>query len=494
MQDRLLAGGEVGLHGLDDRRHLHRRDDLVEEPLLRPPEGGHGCALGLRVLRLAAVLVDGAGQSERLVDVLEDHLPRFGQRVVDFHLRIGEGVFETIVFHAVVGQAAGDVGAERLHGGSDHLHGGDPALLDAGDELPHGGEGRAAAPQAKPLRIGKVGHFRRAGRRHVDDASILERPLEFKAGECLGRRLLEAAVALLLDGVRHVVGFVEGDHAVEVLADPIDDLLDACRDVVLALSSDVLRGHHNLAAVLHRDAVERLFLGAERLAGRDCPRLRARRGVDGHGLALHETGAGRNLLLVREPLLERVVGRKEDAAGGGDGVAVLGLSEVEDQVGILPQSLPVPTRVLDQRPLLGEPHRLAPAASEVVEDDAGDLAALADAGPVADEEAAAHGDFALGGGEHLLMRLAGVDDGLELRDRKRAALDKILGDRRGVGWLGRENGRHGRRLDERARVGLGVLDHEPLRLVRLVDGLRDLALGTRRGGGVLYVNSLAAGR
>src|SRR3546814_3182939 len=80
---------------------------------------------------------------------------------------------------------------------------------------------------AEPLGIGEVLHRRRAGRRDIDDAGIGQGVLEPQIGAALLRERLLAALALTAGGVGHRVRLVEDDHAVEVGAQPVDDLLDA---------------------------------------------------------------------------------------------------------------------------------------------------------------------------------------------------------------------------------------------------------------------------
>src|SRR3546814_998082 len=72
-------------------------------------------------------------------------------------------------------------------------------------------------------------HRGRAGRRDIDDARIGQGVLEPQTGTALLRGRLLAAFALAAGGVGHRVRFVEDDHAVEVGAQPVDDLLDAAR-------------------------------------------------------------------------------------------------------------------------------------------------------------------------------------------------------------------------------------------------------------------------
>ena len=102
-----------------------------------------------------------------------------------------------------------------------------PPASIACDELGAGGEGEVlAAPEAEPLGIGEIVDRGGAGGRDVDDARIGQRVLQAQAGTALLRGRLVAAFALAAGGIGHGVALVEDDHAVEVRAQPIDDLLD----------------------------------------------------------------------------------------------------------------------------------------------------------------------------------------------------------------------------------------------------------------------------
>src|SRR5680860_300169 len=86
----------------------------------------------------------------------------------------------------------------------------------------------------------------------------------------------------------------------------------------------------------------------------------------------------------------------------------------------LTQAAPIALGVIHQLLFFRDPHRLVTALLETVEDDACDLAALADARAVPNEEPATDGRLALCGRQGALMRLPRVDHGLELRDRQPA--------------------------------------------------------------------------
>ena len=107
---------------------------------------------------------------------------------------------------------------------------------------------------------------------------------------------------------------------------------------------------------------------------------------------------------------------------------------------------------------------------EIIKDDAGDLPALADTGIVADEETTAPPV-----GQKLAMRLAGVDNGFELRQGQQALVDDVYGKIWCVGRGRRIDRRHGCGLHQRAGVILGARDGQALRSVRLKDRVGQLS-------------------
>ena len=228
LDDGAIAGLQVALDAGDQRWRLHRRDEVIEEPLLGRLEGAARRGLGLGV--------EGAGRAgdvgglHRRVQIVVNDLEGARIGVVDADLRRGQRMFEHLVFHAVEGQRARRIKAERLQVARQHLHRRDPAVLDRRDELAARGEREIlAAPQSEPLGVGEILHGGRAGGGNIDDASIGQRVLEPKSGAALLRRRLLAALAGAAGRVRHRVRFVEHDHTVEVGAEPIDDLLHAAR-------------------------------------------------------------------------------------------------------------------------------------------------------------------------------------------------------------------------------------------------------------------------
>src|SRR6202011_6280171 len=132
------------------------------------------------------------------------------------------------------------------------------------------------------------------------------------------------------------------------------------------------------------------------------------------------------------------VGGEEDAFLERDCAALAKASERHDVGAVAADRGPVALGVLDQLVGLRNPDRAAAALEPVVEDDAGDLAALAGAGAVAEKPAAPEAQRVqrvrrrgrdeivglvdrVGAGEMTGMGLAGIDDAFELRVREDAA-------------------------------------------------------------------------
>ena len=103
----------------------------------------------------------------------------------------------------------------------------------------------------------------------------------------------------------------------------------------------------------------------------------------------------RNLLVARVGA-QRGVGGEKDALLQTDRRALAEARERCDQQALLAERRPVALGVLDQLVGLGDPHRTAAALEPVVEQDAGDLTALAGAGAVAEKPAAPEADGVLG--------------------------------------------------------------------------------------------------
>ena len=279
---------------------------------------------------------------------------------------------------------------------------------------------------------------------------IGQRVLQAQPGLALLRRLLLPAFAFVAGGVRHRVRLVEDDDAVVTAAKPVDDLLHAAR--LLA------------------------------------PRLGAQ---------------GR-------------VGREEDAFVERDRHALAEARQRHNVGAVAADRGPVAFGILDQLVGFGDPERAEAAPGfrrgrpqPVVENDRRDLAALAGAGTVTEEPAApeAHGVRrvfwgrgdeiislvdGVGAGEMARMRLAGIDDALELRQRRfrppgggmekhggggqRAGAGDRPARRHQAGDLGEQFGRIGGHAG-RGGKGAGVLgrnavdDGEPRLHCRAVAGI-----------------------
>ena len=161
-----------------------------------------------------------------------------------------------------------------------------------------------------------------------------------------------------------------------------------------------------------------------------------------------------------------------------------------DQQRLLAKCRPIPSRIVQQRLGTRNPERTAPALEPVVEDDAGDLAALAAAGAVAQEPAApeAHG---IGGavgcsgndiegcvdrpaaGELGRVGLARVDDALQLCFRQQALGEDAGWKVRSIGGLGRRDRGHRRRLHEPRRMRMRAGDADRLQGVVFVQHLAE---------------------
>ncbi len=144
------------------------------------------------------------------------------------------------------------------------------------------------------------------------------------------------------------------------------------------------------------------------------------------------------------------VGRVEDAAVHADGVGLLPGGLWGDVRGRPADRDPVAAGVLQERVVLRQPHGPGAALGQVVGDHAGDLPALAAAGPVAEEEALAkaHGAIVVildqqhlvrgfakdpRTGQDVAVRLAGVDHRLELGVGHQIVVRHLRGQHRSVG-------------------------------------------------------------
>ena len=239
LNDGGVALVEIALDGADQRRRLHRGQQMTEEPLLGRFKGRAGGGLGLPVQR--ALGAGDVGGFHRRVEMVVNDRERPGVGVIDAALLAGERMLDQFVFDAVVGERARSVEAERTQIARQHFHSGDAAVFDGLDEFGACGEGEIlAAPEPEPLRVSEIVDGRRPRRRDIDDAGVGQRMLQAQAGAPLLRRGDITAFALAAAGVLHGMAFVEDDDPVEalcipclgraaprLLAQPFDDLPDA---------------------------------------------------------------------------------------------------------------------------------------------------------------------------------------------------------------------------------------------------------------------------
>ena len=180
------------------------------------------------------------------------------------------------------------------------------------------------------------------------------------------------------------------------------------------------------------------------------------------------------------------VSRKEDAFVERDRRALAEPRQWYEVGAVAADRGPVALGVLDQFIGFGDPDRPAASFEPVVENDRGDLAALAGASAVAEKPATAepHGTFGafrggrdevvgvvddVGPGEMAGMRLAGIDHALELRVRKDAGGEQARRQIRPVRGAGRGDRGHRARLHELGRVRPRVRDPDRLQRVAFVE-------------------------
>ena len=161
-----------------------------------------------------------------------------------------------------------------------------------------------------------------------------------------------------------------------------------------------------------------------------------------------------------------------------------------DQQALLSERRPVALGVLDQLVGFGDPDRAAASLEPVVEQDAGDLAALAGAGTVAEKPAAVEADGILGiircrrdeservidgprAGEISAVRFAGVDDALELGVGEQAIGNEVARKMWLIGRLRRRHRGHGGGLHEPGRMGLRSGNTNRLKRVSFIKRIRD---------------------
>ena len=225
LHDRRVAGGQIEFNRRDQRRRLHRRDQMAEEALLRAFERRARGGLGLSIERTLGRR--NVCRFQRRIEIVVNDREGAGIGVVDADLLFAEAMLEHFVGDALIGQRTRGIETERLEIARQHFHGGDAAGFDRLDEFrPCRKREILAAPQAEPLSVGEIVHRRRAGGGDIDDAGVGQGVLQPQPGATLLRGCLAAALALRPGGVGHGVALVEDDDAVEILAQPVDDLLD----------------------------------------------------------------------------------------------------------------------------------------------------------------------------------------------------------------------------------------------------------------------------
>ena len=183
--------------------------------------------------------------------------------------------------------------------------------------------------------------------------------------------------------------FVEGNHAIEILAQPRDDLVDTL-DAGLAV-------------------LVFLGVGQRRIGGKQYALFRADLAFD-------------------FPLQQQTIFAEAHPFG-------------------------IALRVGEQWGILADPDRFLAPAIPVVQDDPGDLGALADAGAIADKEAAS-----LAVRQYLLMRLPGIRDCFQLRGGQSPLIHDIGGQFRAVVERRELDRPHRGRLGKRRRVRLGAFE------------------------------------
>src|SRR3546814_523776 len=136
-------------------------------------------------------------------------------------------MFEDVIFDTGKTERPSDIEALHLQVAGDQFHRRDPAAPQTVDECAAIGEGGGRTPQAKPGGISEIVDVRRAGCRHVQDAGARQQVLQAHAGDALIGAVPGAETAFAAGDTRHFVRLVEYHHAVEIIADPVEDLLKA---------------------------------------------------------------------------------------------------------------------------------------------------------------------------------------------------------------------------------------------------------------------------
>ena len=199
---------------------------MIEKALLIAFERAFGGGLRLAVQR--AAFAGDVDRLERGFEVGMNDLEGERVRIVDADLFGREFVLDNLDLDAFVRQRPRDIEAKRLQIARKHFHGGNAARFDGGDKIGAIGKRKIrTSPKSEALRIGEIVHARGPRRRDIDDARLRQGMLKAQTCAALLRGSLVAALTFLAGGVRHGMRFVKQDHAVEIGAQPVEDLLEA---------------------------------------------------------------------------------------------------------------------------------------------------------------------------------------------------------------------------------------------------------------------------
>ena len=141
-----MAAFQIALDGRDQRRRLHRGDEVIEEALLGAFEGGARGRLGLRVQ--CAGRTGDIRRPHRGVEVVVDDRERPGIFVVNADLLVGEPMLDQFVLDALIRQRARRIEPERLQVARQDFHGRDAAGFDCLHEFATRGEGKVLTAQS----------------------------------------------------------------------------------------------------------------------------------------------------------------------------------------------------------------------------------------------------------------------------------------------------------------------------------------------------------
>ena len=351
-----------------------------------------------------------------------------GIGIVDARLLGRELVFDQLIFDAIIGERAGGVEAERTKVAGQNLHGRNAASLDRLDEFRAGREWEIlAAPQAEPLGIGEIVNRGRAGGRDIDDAGVGQRVLEAKPGTSLLRGCDIAAFALAPRRILHGMAFIEDDDAVEIRAEPIDDLAHAGR--LFAALVGAQRGIGR-----EQDA----FGQPDVLALRKARQRRDKQ-------AFHAEGRP-----VALSVFQQLVG-----FGDPDGLAAAVHPVVEDDPGRLAALA-----------------RAGAVAEHKASTEADGVRGIVGRGRDEIEGFVERPRT----GEEVRMGLAGIDHRFQLRVGEDAVGDDVGRQPRPVAGPGRRDRGHGGRLHQLGRMGLRARNTDRLQSVFFIDGISDAAV------------------